>query len=100
MTFGTAAGCPVSSSAKPLSGGSIFLIVLVCVAIFYPLIGCVYNRHTKGTVGFESCPNLEMWRALPGLVRDGVIFTFRCKRAGAAAAAADSGSGGTYETFK
>jgi len=66
-----------------ISGGLVFIIILlVCVPI-YVVVGCIYKAKTKGTNGMESCPNIDFWRDLPGLVKDGFRFTFsKCRGGG------------------
>jgi len=59
-----------------VSGGGAFLIVLTIVGVLYVVIGCIYNRQRKGTQGMrESCPQNEFWFSLPGLVKDGCLYT-------------------------
>jgi len=65
-----------------LSGGTVFLIILLVLIPVYIAGGCVYKMKTKGTTGMESCPNVDFWRDLPGLVKDGFRFTFSKCRGG------------------
>ena len=37
-------------------------------------MGVAYNVQRKGAKGVEAIPHLEMWKDLPFLVRDGVVF--------------------------
>jgi len=62
--------------AKGLSGGSVFLIILIVVLFLYIVAGCIYQRKKKGASGVESCPNIEFWRGLPVLVKEGFSFTW------------------------
>jgi cation-dependent mannose-6-phosphate receptor len=64
----------------------------------YVVAGCVYKSQKLGATGVEMCPNVEFWRDLPGLVKDGCAFTIaKCK---ALCAGGGSASGGnTYETM-
>jgi hypothetical protein len=65
-----------SSSSSGLSGGSVFIIIVIVVAAVYVAAGCAYNRFKKGTTGMrESCPQNEFWCDLPGLMKDGFLFT-------------------------
>eukprot|EP00808_Paulinella_micropora_P028555 g52695.t1 len=83
-------GCPAPVGGWPkdaeyggggLSGGSVLLILFIPGAFLYLAIGILYKRKTQGTTGVESIPNIEFWRALPQLVKDGVQFTMSgCKR--------------------
>jgi hypothetical protein len=64
-----------------LSGGSVFIIILVVVIPVYIVVGCIYKWRVNGTSGIESCPNIEFWRDLPHLVKDGFSYTMSgCKK--------------------
>jgi len=87
LAMNTPLACPVgassSSSSSGISGGAVFLIVLAIVFPLYIIIGCVYKSKNKGTTGIDSCPNVEFWRDLPGLVKDGCKFVAAgCKKKG------------------
>jgi len=72
----TGGGGSGSSSSSSMSGGSIFLIIVVIAATVYIIVGCIYNRARKGTTGMrESCPQGDIWCDLPGLMKDGCLFT-------------------------
>jgi len=62
--------------SKGLSGGWVFIIILIVVLFVYIVAGCVYQRKKKGATGVESFPNIEFWRGLPGLVKEGFSFTW------------------------
>jgi len=71
-----------------MSGGLVFIIILLVVTPVYIVVGCIYKAKTKGTTGIESCPNIDFWRDLPGLVKDGFRFVIgKCR-----------GGGGSYQT--
>jgi len=71
-----------SSVAGGLSGGTIFLIVLLSVIILYCIIGIGYNQRKGGTRGFkESVPQSELWcEKCPFWTKTGclVSWTFTC----------------------
>jgi len=70
-----------SSDEDALSGGGIFLIILTVVGVVYVVGGCIYKKASHGTSGMESCPNVEFWKDLPYLVKDGFTYTFSgCKK--------------------
>ncbi|XP_037076654.1 uncharacterized protein LOC119097788 [Pollicipes pollicipes] len=75
------AGCAEERHPTRLSGGAVFLIVLVAGAGFYLLVGVAYRRIVVGATGWEALPNRRFWASLPGLVRDGVTFCITCRRA-------------------
>jgi len=58
-----------------LDGGWIFLIVVLCLAVVYVGGGMAWNYKRNELRGTEMIPNRGMWTSLPGLVKDGCIFT-------------------------
>jgi len=75
-------GCP-SGSSSSLSGGWVFIIILVVVFPVYIVGGCIYKAVKQGTHGIESCPNIDFWKDLPNLIKDGFKFVFSgCKKGG------------------
>lgn len=80
---GTSSGGPTTGggdNGKPhkggLSGGSIFLIVFFVAAVVYLVAGFIVNWKVRGaSPGTDAIPNVELWRQVPGLVVDGIIFT-------------------------
>lgn len=74
---------PGSGASSGLSVGSILLIVLVCVIFGYLLVGVVVQTTVRKAQGKERIPNIQMWSAIPGLIRDGFQFTFSgCRSSG------------------
>ncbi|VEN36422.1 unnamed protein product [Callosobruchus maculatus] len=57
-----------------LSGGSIFLILLLVFLTIYLVGGGLVLYFIRGARGVEVIPNVEFWRNLPSLVKDGLIF--------------------------
>jgi len=62
-------------SSGSLSGGDVFLIIFFIGGFLYVAIGVAYNYKFKGQTGVEMIPNLQFWKALPGLIKDGFTFT-------------------------
>jgi len=60
-----------------ISGGWIFIIILLSLFVLYIIGGVAYNKFRKDAHGLELIPNHEFWFALPGLVRDGNIYTYK-----------------------
>jgi len=81
-----------SSKSGKVSGGTVFLILLLIGVVLYVGIGCAYNKFRKGTVGLkETCPQNEKWWNFCGYVRDGFLFTkSKCSRKGDDIAVYDS----------
>jgi len=75
-------GCPLghkgSGGGKKggLSGGSILLICLLCVTVTYFVAGTLFNKYQRHREGSEIIPNRDFWIGIPGLVKDGVVFTY------------------------
>jgi len=81
--------CPSGNVPTPngpggLSGGSIFLILLLCLVVVYVAAGITFNVVKKKATGKEIIPNVEFWGSIPGLVKDGVMFIVNstCRRGG------------------
>ena len=84
FTWTTSAACPEGGSGSGgligktgLSGGSIFLIILLCCVVIYLVAGIVFKKVRMQAHGVEMIPNIDFWSSLPGLVR--VSFLFRIK---------------------
>jgi hypothetical protein len=77
----TPAGCPLSAppagsgSSGGLSGGDVFLIIFFVGGFLYIAVGAAYNYKMKGQTGMEIIPNIEFWRDVPSLIKDGLVFT-------------------------
>eukprot|EP00759_Apiculatamorpha_spiralis_P024078 PhF_6_TR27805/c1_g2_i7/m.40523/K10089/M6PR; cation-dependent mannose-6-phosphate receptor len=74
---GPAPGPGGNSGSEPsggLTGGGVFLIIFFVSATVYIGAGTVYNYKVKGMTGAEAFPNLEFWKGLPGLCKDGCLF--------------------------
>jgi len=41
------------------------------------MTGFVFLKKIKGKEGLEAIPHLELWKAIPGLVKDGFLFLIR-----------------------
>jgi hypothetical protein len=60
-----------------LSGGTIFIIVMLSLFAAYVLFGGVFNM-IRGRRGWELFPNFELWKSFFAIVMDGVAFSFCC----------------------
>jgi len=60
-----------------ISGGWIFIILLLSLFFIYIVAGIAYNKFRKDAHGLELIPNHEFWFALPRLVWDGNMYTYR-----------------------
>eukprot|EP00038_Savillea_parva_P011615 m.198809 g.198809 ORF g.198809 m.198809 type:complete len:266 (+) comp20559_c0_seq1:169-966(+) len=65
--------CP-PAPAKPMSGGTIFLMCFGFTVAFYLVGGVVYNRR-KGEVGMDVIPHKDFWGQTFRLIREGCLFS-------------------------
>lgn len=67
--------CPITIEeiSKPSTGGVLLILFLIGVFTYFT-IGSIVRFMYLGARGIEVIPNLEFWKDLPGLVRDGVRF--------------------------
>lgn len=73
--------CSLLSLCGSVPRLALLLRSLLVVTTLYVVGGCVFKHKKQGTQGMESCPNVDFWRALPGLVKDGCVFFFQlCKK--------------------
>ena len=89
---------PSSGGKKGLSGGWIFVILLLVFFTVYIIAGCAYKHYRVGTQGMESCPNVDFWRELPGLIKDGCVWSWT--KARACCGGSGGGGGNEYTAFK
>jgi hypothetical protein len=101
------AGCPGGGSPPDnggggggggISAGSVFLILFFVGGGVYVIAGCIYKRQKMGATGVESCPNVDFWREIPGLVKDGCKFTWQKLRALCSGGATSGGE--SYDPLK
>jgi len=57
-----------------LSGGSVFLILLVVGVAVYVLLGCLINIVKNKTAPADACPQKAFWTDLCPLMKDGCRF--------------------------
>ena len=60
--------------SRGLSNGWKFVILTSVLFVAYCSLGILVKMRREGARGMEAIPHLEMWKDLPFLVRDGVIF--------------------------
>ena len=71
----TPSACAVQSTKqKGLSAGSVILIIVACLVVVYVGGGMVYNWKFQQKTGIEMVPNIEFWKDLPSLVKDGFLY--------------------------
>eukprot|EP00039_Didymoeca_costata_P019032 m.335969 g.335969 ORF g.335969 m.335969 type:complete len:896 (+) comp17725_c0_seq1:97-2784(+) len=69
---------PSTAPKKGLDGGDTFVLLFFVFAFLYLAGGMTFNYMQTGGSrgGTPTIPHIGFWRELPGLVADGVIFTF------------------------
>ena len=78
----TAITC-VGGAAAGLSGGDVFLIIFFVGGFSYIAIGMLIKRQRFQAQGWDLVPNIDFWRELPSLMKDGFRFVYQkcCVRA-------------------
>jgi len=74
--FNSYAGCP-SYYSSGLSGGWVFIILLLVASAVYCGGGAAYKKATLGTSGVESVPNVDFWRDFAEYVQAGCELSYR-----------------------
>jgi len=67
--------CP-TRNPEGLSGGSILLITLTVLLFVYIVGGMAFRYRVREARGLDMIPNRDFWFGIPGLVKDGVHFTY------------------------
>lgn len=81
---------------KGISGGTVFLIIVLVSVFLYVVIGCIYNVKKNLMPVSEACPHKTFWLSIPGLVKDGCVFTWGKLRS--LCGKTQTTSSGEYET--
>lgn len=81
IKFEHKAGCPIGKAKKGLSAGSIMLIIIFVGLAVYLIAGITINAVAREKRGIEMIPNLEFWKDIPGLIKDGFNFVL-CRNSG------------------
>lgn len=58
-----------------LSTGSVLVIILIVFSSLYFVGGALVLKLLRGAEGREMIPNYDFWVSLPGLVKEGFMFT-------------------------
>ncbi|XP_033761899.1 uncharacterized protein LOC117343583 [Pecten maximus] len=70
-------------SSGGISIGTILVIVALSLGFSYMVGGILFMKMVRQAQGTEVVPNVSFWGSLPGLVKDGFVFTIgKCKRGG------------------
>ncbi|XP_052096026.1 cation-dependent mannose-6-phosphate receptor-like [Mytilus californianus] len=70
----------VKGGSGGLSTGSVILLIFFILLIIYLVGGILFMKFMRGASGIEMVPNLELWKGLPSLIKDGFVFVSKgCK---------------------
>ena len=72
--------CINSSSTSGLSAGSVLLLIFFLLLIVSLTAGILVMQFVKRASGVEMVPNLELWKGLPSLIKDGFVFVSKSCR--------------------
>lgn len=76
-----APGSPGSDDSLDVSIGTVICIVVLGLLVVYLATGITFQRVKRQASGKEVIPNVTFWQALPGLIKDGFVFSFGlCKK--------------------
>jgi len=68
--------CPAAPGGLgEVSPGTVIMILIVVLACLYLVVGILWNKYREQKEGVEVIPNIDFWASLPGLIKDGVMFT-------------------------
>ena len=69
--------CPINKPIDPESNIYLYIFsyVFFIGGAFYISFGMYYNQYVNNKKGIEMIPNINFWKEVYGLVRDGLYFT-------------------------
>ncbi|XP_035689605.1 cation-dependent mannose-6-phosphate receptor-like [Branchiostoma floridae] len=67
-------GASASCNSSGISGGWVFVIIVLVVLVVYLVGGIIFMSLVKKASGAERIPNVEFWKDLPILVKDGAVL--------------------------
>ena len=79
IVFDSIHACPLNTG----HGGWSIVATIIFVAAAYLGVGAAINRYQYDLRGIDLVPNLEFWKTVPELVKDGCIFSYVQSKAGA-----------------
>jgi hypothetical protein len=81
ITVAAADACVVRP--KPMSWGWLTIIIGGSSLVVYAIGGAIINAKVRGEEGLNIIPQWWLWQQMPGLVRDGVVFSWKHGRVSA-----------------
>ncbi|XP_041366427.1 uncharacterized protein LOC121381253 isoform X1 [Gigantopelta aegis] len=82
FTLNSKHACIKPDSKGGISTGSILCIVFFSVLFVYMVGGVAFQIFVRKESGEKMVPNYVIWSALPGLIKDGILFTVTCGKTG------------------
>jgi len=73
VLFDSKHACPVTSQSGLFTSVMFFLVLSFGM---YCVLGCAYNYYYHQAKGLDAMPNKAVWEEVPGLVREGVQFSY------------------------
>lgn len=67
---------PGKGGSDGISPGSVIVIIFFALLVVYLIAGIAFNKVKRQNTGKELVPNVTFWSSLPGLIKDGAMFTF------------------------
>ncbi|KAL3831676.1 hypothetical protein ACJMK2_023399 [Sinanodonta woodiana] len=67
--------CKMTGSVIGISAGTVLCIIFFSLLLAYLIGGMVFMRFCKNARGLEIVPNVTLWKSIPGLIKDGVMFS-------------------------
>jgi len=74
FTVQTDATCSGGTAKK--GGGLYFIIIFFALIAVYFIGGALYMKFARHAEGREIIPNVEFWVELPGLLKDGCLYSY------------------------
>ncbi|XP_045477819.1 uncharacterized protein LOC123682988 [Harmonia axyridis] len=75
FTLNSPYACVIQAPDETSTGATLLLIFLITCIIYFVGGGSLLY-FMRGARGLEVIPNIDFWRKLPGLIRDGTLFLF------------------------
>lgn len=72
--------CHYSAPSGSLSGGAVFIIILLVVLAVYLAGGMLFLRYSRGARGAEMIPNRVMWLGVVAYAVDGMRYSIQVVR--------------------
>eukprot|EP00461_Guttulinopsis_vulgaris_P007363 UN07411 len=92
------AACPLDDDG--LSGGAIFLIIVLCSFLTYFIAGFLICKfYFKQSTITNSIPHFQFWRALPGFYIAGIKLTFSTIQSAITGKKVGSVSASEYDSY-